>query len=69
MDKLKQGQVAKKHYQWVQDQLLRKGRLVVGKNSTLRAELLDHFHGGSIGGHSGVKVTTQKMCHFSIGRV
>ena len=34
----------------------------MGKDSTLRAELLDHFHGGSIGGHSGVKVTTQKMC-------
>ncbi|GKF68517.1 retrotransposon-related protein, partial [Tanacetum coccineum] len=42
--------------------LIRKGKLVVGNNEAVRLELLDHFHGGAIGGHSKVKVTTQKIC-------
>ncbi|GJY29037.1 retrotransposable element Tf2 [Tanacetum coccineum] len=60
-DQLKEGQI-KKHYSLFNDQLLRKGKLVVGTNAQLRQELLNHFHGGSIGGHSGIKATTHKIC-------
>ncbi|GJT20375.1 retrotransposon-related protein [Tanacetum coccineum] len=52
----------KKHYSWVNDQLLRKGKLVVGTNEQLRQELLHYVHDGSIGGHSGVKTATHKIC-------
>nr|GEW25160.1 RNA-directed DNA polymerase, eukaryota [Tanacetum cinerariifolium] len=48
---LKQGLVAKKHYRWVNDRLIRKGKLVVGNNEVVRLELFDHFHRGAIGGH------------------
>ncbi|GJW36288.1 putative polyprotein [Tanacetum coccineum] len=51
---------AKKHYNWSNGQLLRKNKLVVGKDDQLRLELLAYFHGSSIGGHSSVKVTTHK---------
>ncbi|GJZ04252.1 putative mitochondrial protein [Tanacetum coccineum] len=60
--KLKQDGRAKKHYQWVNENLIRKGKLVVGKDEAVRNEILNHFHEGAIGGHSGVKVTTQKLC-------
>ncbi|GJY42186.1 retrotransposon-related protein [Tanacetum coccineum] len=60
--KLKQDGRAKKHYQWVNEKLIRKGKLVVGKDEAVRNEILNHFHEGAIGGHSGVKVTTQKLC-------
>ncbi|GKA11996.1 reverse transcriptase [Tanacetum coccineum] len=39
----------------VNDRLIRKGKLVVGNNEAVRLELLDHFHGGAIGGYSKVK--------------
>ncbi|GJS66777.1 retrotransposable element Tf2 [Tanacetum coccineum] len=51
---------AKKHYNWSNGQLLRKNKLVVGKDDQLRLELLAYFHGSSVGGHSSVKVTTHK---------
>ncbi|GKC06068.1 hypothetical protein Tco_0997678 [Tanacetum coccineum] len=58
--KLKEGQT-KKHYSWVNDLLLRKGKLVVGYDVQLRQNLLHYFHDGSISGHSGVKTTTHKI--------
>ncbi|GJV36444.1 retrotransposon-related protein [Tanacetum coccineum] len=56
------GQEAKRHYVWSNSQLTRKGKIVVGNNPELRKELLKHFHEGVVGGHSGVKVTTHKIC-------
>nr|GEZ35739.1 hypothetical protein [Tanacetum cinerariifolium] len=52
----------KKYYSWVNNQLLKKGKLVIGANEQLRQELLHYFHSGSIGGHLGVKTTTHKIC-------
>ncbi|GKB32364.1 putative mitochondrial protein [Tanacetum coccineum] len=43
----------KKHYVIHNGQLLRKGKLVVCNNESLRKDLLAHFHEGDIGGHSG----------------
>ena len=58
---LQNGKPAKKHYTWVNGQLLRKNRLVVGNDKQLRVELLKHIHEGVIGGHSGIQPTTQKV--------
>ncbi|GJX38273.1 retrotransposable element Tf2 [Tanacetum coccineum] len=40
----------------------RKGKIVVGNDPELRRELLQYFYGGVVGGYSGVKVTTHKIC-------
>nr|GEX01960.1 hypothetical protein [Tanacetum cinerariifolium] len=42
----------KKHYALHNGQLLRKEKLVVGNNESLRIDLLAHFHNDAIGGHS-----------------
>ncbi|GKG64054.1 hypothetical protein Tco_0649304, partial [Tanacetum coccineum] len=44
-----------KHYSWTANQLLRKGKLVIGKDNDLRKALLRHFHSEGQGGHSGVQ--------------
>lgn len=46
---------------WANNQLLRKDKLVVGNNVQLRADLISYFHDSATGGHSGVKVTTDKL--------
>ncbi|GJT62999.1 ty3-gypsy retrotransposon protein [Tanacetum coccineum] len=43
----------KKQYALHNNQLLRKGKLVVGRNESLRQDLLSYFRDGVIGGHSG----------------
>ncbi|GJZ95231.1 ty3-gypsy retrotransposon protein [Tanacetum coccineum] len=50
------------HYSWHNQQLRRKRKLMVGNDEVLRKELLQQVHRGSVGGHSGVKVTTHKLC-------
>ncbi|GJS15894.1 retrotransposable element Tf2 [Tanacetum coccineum] len=37
--------------------LTRKGKIIVGHNPELRKELLQYYHGGAVGGHSGVKTS------------
>ncbi|GJY31879.1 putative ribonuclease H-like domain-containing protein, partial [Tanacetum coccineum] len=44
---------SQKHYSWVNGQLRRKGKLVVGNNEELRQQLLQYFHADPSGGHSG----------------
>ncbi|GJY93093.1 retrotransposable element Tf2 [Tanacetum coccineum] len=46
---LKKGET-RKHYVLHNDQLMRKGKLVIGNNESLREDLLSHFHDGAIGG-------------------
>ncbi|GKF27054.1 hypothetical protein Tco_0082948 [Tanacetum coccineum] len=53
--KLQARQTAKKHYVWSNNRLTRKGKTVVGQNQQLRNELLQYYHGGTVGGHLGVK--------------
>ena len=48
-------------YTWQRDQLRRKGKLVVGSDSALRTELLQHFHTSAVGGHSGVEATMKRI--------
>nr|GEV52574.1 retrotransposable element Tf2 [Tanacetum cinerariifolium] len=53
IQKLKQGKHVKNSYVWTNQQLRRKGKLVVGKNDALRTALMTHFHSGSVSGSSG----------------
>lgn len=48
-------------YEWKNDQLRRKGKLVVGQDAALRVQLIQHFHADPVGGHSGVLVTLKKL--------
>ncbi|GJU07031.1 putative mitochondrial protein [Tanacetum coccineum] len=59
---LRNGQPAKQHYAWINEKLLRKGKLVVGQDANLRRKLLKYFNEDSIRGHSGVKVTSHRLC-------
>lgn len=40
-----------KHYLWTNDQLLRKGKLVIGSDEELRKKILAYFHSSPDGGH------------------
>ncbi|GKE07481.1 ty3-gypsy retrotransposon protein [Tanacetum coccineum] len=48
-------------YTWINEELRRKGKLVVGNDEQLRKTLVTYFHSDPIGGHSGVQVTVKKM--------
>lgn len=42
--------------------LKRKGKIVVGNERELREVILLHFHSSSVGGHSGINATYQRVC-------
>ncbi|GKC09615.1 retrotransposable element Tf2 [Tanacetum coccineum] len=63
------GQTTKKNFAWVNGKLLRKGKIVVGMDENLRRELLQYFHEDYIGGHSGVKVTSHRLCSLFYWKV
>nr|GFA57768.1 hypothetical protein [Tanacetum cinerariifolium] len=65
---LQAGKPCSKHYSWSNQQLTRKGKLVVGDDPGLRLSLLTHFHGDSTGGHSGIAATTQRIQAFCYWR-
>ena len=48
-------------YTWQDGVLKRKGKVVVGADEELRKQLVNHFHGDAVGGHSGVHVTAKKL--------
>ncbi|GJS74673.1 hypothetical protein Tco_0707514 [Tanacetum coccineum] len=48
VDDLKKGEI-RKHYSLHNNKLLRKGKMVIGRNESLRQDLLSYFHEGSIG--------------------
>nr|GEZ63732.1 hypothetical protein [Tanacetum cinerariifolium] len=50
-----------KDYTWLNGQLRRKGKLVVGNNDMLRQQLLQYFHSDPSGGHSGVQATNKRI--------
>ncbi|GJX87225.1 retrotransposon-related protein [Tanacetum coccineum] len=65
---LKDGKPVSKHYIWSNNQLRRKGKLVVGQDTDLRLSLITHLHCDSTGGHSGVFATTQIIQGFCYWR-
>lgn len=48
-------------FEWVNNQLRRTGKLVVGHDLTLRHTIVQLYHCGPTGGHSGVEVTYHKL--------
>lgn len=48
-------------YEWLNEQLLRKGKLVIGDDAALRQQLLHQFHTNSLGEHSGIQATLKRM--------
>lgn len=44
-------------YQWNGSLLVRKGKIVVGKEPDLRKDILLHYHDSALGGHSGTQAT------------
>ena len=48
-------------YTWHNGQLRRKGKLMVGVDSKLRKELIQHFHASAEGGHSGMDGTIKRL--------
>ncbi|GKC79751.1 retrotransposable element Tf2 [Tanacetum coccineum] len=53
ISKLKANPTSAKHYTWIDGLLVRKGKLCVGSNTSLQQDLIEYFHDGTMGGHSG----------------
>ncbi|GJW88725.1 ty3-gypsy retroelement polyprotein [Tanacetum coccineum] len=60
--KLETDPASAKHYTWIDGLLMRKGKLCVGSDTSLQHDLIEYFHGGTLCGHSGVRVTTHRIC-------
>ncbi|KAJ1407426.1 Retrotransposon gag domain [Sesbania bispinosa] len=58
---IQEGSAVHKHYTWHNEELRRKGRLVVGNDSKLREELLQWLHSSGASGHSGINATMQRI--------
>ncbi|XP_074297152.1 uncharacterized protein LOC141627838 [Silene latifolia] len=65
VQQLKDGTVTDGKFKWQDNQLLRKGRLVIGPDDSLRSEICKIMHNSSLGGHSGTHATYKE---FVLGR-
>ena len=61
IDQLQQGTKQSTKFSWQHQQLRRKGKLVVGNDTTFKLDLLRYFHSSSTGGHSGVHSTMARL--------
>ena len=59
--KLQQPKPPASAYNWVNNQLTKKGRLVVRKNLELQLKLIKFFHEGSLGRHFGMLATIKRL--------
>lgn len=59
--KLQQQLVDKSPYAWFDEQLTRRGRLVMGNDAQLQAKIIKLFHERGLGGHSGVQATIKRL--------
>ncbi|XP_019258307.1 PREDICTED: uncharacterized protein LOC109236562 [Nicotiana attenuata] len=57
-----------KHYAWINNQLRRKGKLVIGHDAKLRNQILTLWHSTPSGGHSRIDATTRRSWPISTGR-
>ncbi|XP_019246354.1 PREDICTED: uncharacterized protein LOC109226006 [Nicotiana attenuata] len=57
-------QTPQKNFTWINHQLRRKGKLVIGNNAALRTKLLTLWHSTPAGGHSGLDATTRKVLSY-----
>ena len=58
---LQQSPASHPHYTWVNGYLNRKEKVVVGNNQELRGKLISMFHNSTMGGHSGMMITTKTV--------
>jgi len=58
---LKANTSSHKHYTWENNELRRKGRLVVGIDGILRKKILQWLHASAEGGHSGMNATMKRV--------
>ena len=58
---LKANTSSHKHYTWENNELRRKGKLVVGIDGTLRKKILQWLHASAEGGHSGMNATVKRV--------
>ena len=61
ISQLQQTDNVKSPYAWLQGQLRRNGRIVVGKNPQLQLQIIKMFHEGGLGGHSGMTATLKRL--------
>ncbi|GKA80245.1 retrotransposon-related protein [Tanacetum coccineum] len=59
--KLINGTQTSDKYAWESNVLKRKGKIVVGADEQLRTTIVQHYHAGAVGGHSGTNVTAHKV--------
>lgn len=52
---------AASNYQWNEEFLLRKRKIVVGKEPGLRKDILTYHHDSAVGGHSGTQATYKRI--------
>ncbi|KAL3530412.1 hypothetical protein ACH5RR_009734 [Cinchona calisaya] len=57
------------HYTWTNNQLRRKGKLVVGKNVDLRNKIISIWHASATSGHSRILVTYHNVKGAFIGSI
>ncbi|OMO80198.1 hypothetical protein COLO4_24175 [Corchorus olitorius] len=53
--------LTKSAYMWSNDQLLRRGRIVMGNDVALQKHIIQLYHASSNGGHSGMLATVKKI--------
>jgi hypothetical protein len=58
---LQQSLASHPHYNWVNDHLNRKGKVVIGNNEELQIKLIAMFHSLVMGGHSRMTITTKTV--------
>ena len=49
------------NYSWVNNTLIRKGKVVVGQAPNLQHQLIKLYHDSAVGGHSGATITSKKI--------
>lgn len=57
-------QTPQKHFTWINAQLRRKWKLVVGDGEFLRKKIITSWHFTPSGGHSGIDATTRKVMTY-----
>ncbi|KAG8387730.1 hypothetical protein BUALT_Bualt02G0051800 [Buddleja alternifolia] len=59
--KLKDDPASKPKYDWTDNVLTRKGKLVVPSDNDIKQAILSYYHSSAMGGHSGIKRTIHRI--------
>lgn len=61
IEDLQQNPASHPHYTWNQHKLMRKGKLVIGKDDAFRQTILQWMHNPAQGEHSGLFATLKRV--------